>query len=384
MRGRELRNRLHARLNPARASAVLAAAAFLGVTSFAAPATAGPAPDSRAPHIALTRCGHGISAVTITPAPGFDPLTATFAQLEANGLPPRPRGGTDLAIWKRFVTSGTRHSAGCNFTIMKGRRSHLPGLRPAPGAPGRPAPDIAAPDRAAPDITTGQVSPIWAGNVADSHTYDDIYGTWHVPAATGPVLQTASSLSWIGIGQGASSTYPLIQGGSESDFSLHPAYYLWWEYIWAGGGVSQIRVKTLTGPGDYIGVHVHVVNGVGQVTISDPAANFNSTYQYSRSTLKPDTSAEWIYERPEQKGLGFDVYTVLAKASTTFTLARASGAAVPLTALGNLPHHWVTMRTCTSPGPVIALANPAGISADGLSFTDVWLAGGHEDPVNCH
>ena len=56
----------------------------------------------------VTNCGGGVSAVTVRPAAGFHPLTATPAQLTANGLPLRPAGRTELAAWRKFVTGGVR------------------------------------------------------------------------------------------------------------------------------------------------------------------------------------------------------------------------------------------------------------------------------------
>ena len=70
----------------------------------AAPALAGSATGARV----VTDCGAGVSAVTVRPAAGFHPLTATPARLVANGLPLRPTGRAELAAWRRFVTGGVR------------------------------------------------------------------------------------------------------------------------------------------------------------------------------------------------------------------------------------------------------------------------------------
>ena len=49
-----------------------------------------------------------MSAVNVRLPAGFDPLTATPAQLAANDLPLRPTGRVQLAAWRKFVTGGVR------------------------------------------------------------------------------------------------------------------------------------------------------------------------------------------------------------------------------------------------------------------------------------
>ena len=84
------------------AAPVLAAPVLAG-TALAGTALAGSAASTQ-----VTNCGGGVSAVTVRPAAGFRPLTATPAQLTANGLPLRPKGRTELAAWRKFVTGGVR------------------------------------------------------------------------------------------------------------------------------------------------------------------------------------------------------------------------------------------------------------------------------------
>ena len=56
----------------------------------------------------VTNCGGRRLRRHVRPAAGFRPLTATPAQLTANGLPLRPTGRTELAAWRKFVTGGVR------------------------------------------------------------------------------------------------------------------------------------------------------------------------------------------------------------------------------------------------------------------------------------
>ena len=92
----------------------LGALAIAGVAAapvfLTAPALAGTAGnlDARAGARAVTSCGAGVSAVNVRLPAGFNPLTATPAQLAANDLPLRPTGLIQLATWRRFVTGGVR------------------------------------------------------------------------------------------------------------------------------------------------------------------------------------------------------------------------------------------------------------------------------------
>ena len=83
------------------------AAAPLFLTAPALAGTAGNA-DARAGARMVTSCGAGVSAVNVRLPAGFNPLTATAAQLAANDLPLRPTGRAQLAAWRKFVTGGVR------------------------------------------------------------------------------------------------------------------------------------------------------------------------------------------------------------------------------------------------------------------------------------
>ena len=92
----------------------LGALAIAGVAAaplfLTAPALAGTAGnvDARAGARMVTSCGAGVSAVNVRLPAGFNPLTATPAQLAANDLPLRPTGRAQLAAWRKFVTGGVR------------------------------------------------------------------------------------------------------------------------------------------------------------------------------------------------------------------------------------------------------------------------------------
>src|SRR5258707_10583186 len=100
---------------PLAIAGIAAAPVFLAAPVLANPVLANPvlanpvlAAAGSATRTQVTNCGGGVSAVTVRPAAGFHPLTATSAQLTANRLPPRPAGRTELAAWRKFVTGGVR------------------------------------------------------------------------------------------------------------------------------------------------------------------------------------------------------------------------------------------------------------------------------------
>ena len=105
------------RLWPLAIAGVAAAPVFLAAPALAGPATAARigaawattgSPDARTGAREVSNCGNGVSAVTVRLPAGFDPLTATAAQLAANDLPLRPAGRAQLAAWRRFVTGGVQ------------------------------------------------------------------------------------------------------------------------------------------------------------------------------------------------------------------------------------------------------------------------------------
>lgn len=120
----------------------LSAATMVG----AVPASAGARnPDTVAPRISRTYCGHDVWSISTTPARGFSPLRATTAELNANNYPLRPAlsDARAYAQWKRFVASpaATRSSCACTRAARAAAVS-----RPAPSAPGRPDPGVGQPE----------------------------------------------------------------------------------------------------------------------------------------------------------------------------------------------------------------------------------------------
>lgn len=74
-----------------------------------------------------TNCGGGIYAVNVKLPVGFNPLTATDAELAANELPLRPTNPSDLRTWERFVTGKVKKQPSrCGFTAGRADSGNVP------------------------------------------------------------------------------------------------------------------------------------------------------------------------------------------------------------------------------------------------------------------
>jgi hypothetical protein len=305
-----------------------AAAAPVFLTTPAVAGTAGHA-DARAGARVVTSCGAGVSAVNVRLPAGFDPLTATPAQLAANDLPLRPAGRVQLAAWRRFVTGGVRAARStCVFaavTPSSAPRSIVGDVRPdraqsivgdshpadpqsivgdaqpaesaqsivgdAKGAqspqsivgdaqPAESAQSMVgdtspAPGTLTPPATAPRPSP--GGNRASAATRTVVYGTWRVTRPKDDAAAAPSS--WAGLGLGRAGN-PLVQAGSSAGGYFGP--YLWWRV--APQRPDEQRISLDTAAGDTIYVRIQLQRGQATVTIRDESTGAGGTYvlQYRR------------------------------------------------------------------------------------------------------
>ena len=266
----------------------------------AAPAVAGTAGnvDARAGARVMTPCGAGVSAVNVRLPAGFDPLTATPAQLAANDLPLRPTGRVQLAAWRRFVTGGVRAARStCAFaavTPSSAPRSIVGDVRPnkaqsivgdgqsaqSPQSivgdtqPAESAQSIVGDTSPAlgtltPPATAPRPSP--GGDRATAATRTVVYGTWRV---TRPKNDPAAAVSsWAGLGLGRAGS-PLVQAGSSAGGYFGP--YLWWRV--APQRPNEQRISLDTAAGDTIYVRIQLLRGRARVTIRDETTGAGGTY----------------------------------------------------------------------------------------------------------
>jgi hypothetical protein len=321
--------------SPAMGPRALGALAIAGVAAtpvfLTAPAlagTAGPA-AARAGARVVTSCGAGVSAVNVRRPAGFNPLTATPAQLAANDLPLRPTGRVQLAAWRRFVTGGVRAARStCVFaavTPSSAPRSIVGDVRPNQAqsivgdshpadpqsivgdsqpagsaqsivgdAQGAQSPQSivgdAQPAESAQSIV-GDTSPALGtltppasaprpspgGNRGIAATRTVVYGTWRVTRPKDD--PTAATSSWAGLGPGRAGT-PLVQAGSSAGGYFGP--YLWWRV--APQRPNEQRISLDTAAGDTVYVRIQLQPGQATVTIRDESTGAGGTYilQYRR------------------------------------------------------------------------------------------------------
>jgi hypothetical protein len=299
----------------------LGALAIAGVAAapvfLTTPALAGTArtADARAGARVVTSCGAGVSAVNVRLPAGFDPLTATPAQLAANDLPLRPTGRVQLAAWRKFVTGGVRAARStCVFaavTPSSAPRSIVGDAQPGESGqsivgdaqPGQSPQSIvgdAQPAQSAQSIVgdaqsaqsiVGDTSPALGtltppataprpspgGNRATAATRTVVYGTWRVTRPKND--PTAAMSSWAGLGLGRAGS-PLVQAGSSAGGYFGP--YLWWRV--APQRPNEQRISLDTAAGDTIYVRIQLLRGQATVTIRDESTGAGGTYvlQYRR------------------------------------------------------------------------------------------------------
>ncbi len=299
---------------PQAIAGVAAAPVFL-----AAPVLAGTALAGSTAGTQVTNCGGGVSAVTVRPAAGFHPLTATPAQLTANGLPLRPTGRTELAAWRKFVTGGVRAArTTCAFapvTPSSAPRSIVGDIKPDQSIVGdskpassqsivgdaKPASNQSIVGDAKPasaqsivgDATpansqsiVGDATPALGtltppataprpspgGNRATAATRTVVYGTWRVTRPRND--PTAAASSWAGIGSGRAGN-PLIQAGSAAGGYFGP--YLWWRMV--PQRPNEQRISLDTAAGDTVYVRIQLRSGTATVTIRDESTGAGGTYR---------------------------------------------------------------------------------------------------------
>lgn len=322
-------------------------------------ATASVNPDAAAARVSTVVCANGVKSLLVSPAPGFDPLTATDSQLLANFLPTRPdaaSGAAALGVWRKFVTN-YKPKPDCTPARATGRSEH--GLQPTKRT--GVGPNVAG--------SYEVDSPNWAGNVATGTYWNYASATFTIQVPQAPSNSCAYSSQWVGIGQGYNSTYPLVQAGSEDDACFNRAnssIYLWWEEVSNTNGSSQQAV-TPARAGDIIFVFIDVPNNCGTpiMTVDDETSGFSGNFA-GGSRACSDGTAEWILERTEETGN----YPQLANAAVTFTDASLTGPGVNNGALGDQPHYWRNMWNCRGDAHA-QLAAPGPISG-GRDFTDYW------------
>ena len=359
-----------------------ALAASVILLSFATPAMADTTdadPNATPPTVSTLDCGGDVQAVTITPAAGFDPLTATDDELDDNGYPTRPDDDADLPAWEADVAA-THAATAC----PKSSADHTTGGASITTTGTSVSSDITAADpdtdtdvddtatspsdtgddaSSSPDsnVTASEHSANWDGNVVTGHTYTYAKARWKVPKVFLPGTDKSYySSSWVGIGAGNSASHPLVQAGMEADGHSNLSHYsLWWEVFPQN---SEQVISTDITFGDSVWVSVTFTANYARFNIQDETSHAGGVYYYRHGTFSPDGTAEWIYERPTVGG--YLPYLADAPVTFTDTYAKYGSTQKPL---GSLSHYYDTMWNCTTASNT-ELAYAGGINSAGTAF----------------
>jgi len=226
------------------------------------------------------------------PPPGFDPFSASQADLRLYGLPGVPDDPRHRARYRRVFNHLKRKlifvepAFQVNHDIFHG-----------------------PPKRAVSEGT--QTSSGWSGAVvrlAQGESFRWIEGDFIVPNVDAPSDGSFYSAAWIGID--GDPGIQVMQSGVACDVqrsgsSLQPSFYLWWEWF----PKPEVQIKNLpVSPGDLITIVLCSTQGQGSTEGTVFIANRTVGMGTSAGLIAPDNltllgrSAEWIVEAPNVGG----------------------------------------------------------------------------------
>ena len=321
------------------------------LSSLAAPAVKSAAASTARPAESgsLMSCGDGITLTRLSPPKRFDPRTASNATLRAADFPARPSDPALLATWQRYAA---RYAAG---RVVQGST-----CRVGPKHTHPPATSSQSASGEVTSATSGGSSPYWAGNVAHNEPYTDAEAQWVVPYASGG--SGTDSSHWVGVGLGDSSTYPVVQAGSDSP-GWNVGSYGWVEVYPQQHQVVLSQLYSIQG--DLMMAHVRFTSNLATFHVVDETLGVEYQFSEGFSGIKPDGHAEFIVERPANSS---GVHYCLANfGSVRFTSAQAAAPNFGWHSIGALPHYYLWMQNGTH-----RLAYPGPIDSTGYAFSAIW------------
>ncbi len=205
-----------------------------------------------------------------SPPTGWDPTTATAAQLRFYGLPlPHASEGPAYQTWVDNMQHVRQRI--CGGEVVS--KYHTDTLSTHAGIG-----------------TAGTNGDYWSGYADTASGFNFINGEWDVPCYSG-TSNSQRALEWIGLGGYNSSN--LWQAGTETDHAN--GYRFWYEYV-PGSNIIY------AGPAVACGDSVYVALDYNQTV---PGKSYVYMYNYvngqywstSKSFVPSNNSAEWIVER---------------------------------------------------------------------------------------
>jgi hypothetical protein len=238
--------------------------------------------------------------VTFPPAPppGFNPLSATDAELRVLGFPPRPDASKSpeaYARWSKVVSASKFRIA----PVVKQTQNYH-----------GPARILGAPAVNATNLSTN-----WSG-AADYYSSGApflgvssfVYGEWVIPLAQ-QAFGTCTggweySSQWVGL-DGLNSS-DVMQAGSEADAycsggTTSSDYYLWFEWY----PNTETAIGLTINPGDVVAVYVwYIGNNVAGAYWLNYTTNQAAALSFSApaGTTYTGSSIDWIVEAPTVSG----------------------------------------------------------------------------------
>lgn len=165
----------------------------------------------------------------------------------------------------------------------------------------RPQLMLAGHPRAGANAITTAASFNWSGYADGSPTtkagtFTKVSGSWTTPSVKCGAEDELTS-DWVGLDGWNSSSFEQL-GTVSWCYEGSPTYFTWW--LMSNSSKGLVRVGTTLQPGDKISASVtrSGTNYTLKLTDSTHSANSFSTKQSCPATTCPDTSAEWIAERP--------------------------------------------------------------------------------------
>jgi Peptidase A4 family len=253
-----------------------------------------------------TTCGRPTGIPAASPPAGFNPLTATDAQLDHYGFPPRPDPKSNpgaYAVWQTVVTAPVQRVI---------PRQQMTTLRNSPAVILSTSQNVRAPVT---NSATGTTTPNWSGyGIIDSANpfkaaQSTIYGVFMVPVAQQAAGACTGgwdySAAWVGF-DGLNSK-DLLQAGVEADAycsggSTKADYYGWYEWY----PNLEVRVSAPgMEPGDLIYVYVwNTSPTTGHYYMQNMTQRKSSSLQFSAPSgyQLQGNSMEWIVERTQVGG----------------------------------------------------------------------------------
>ena len=276
------------------------------VTGMAAVAAAQTGEERHAAFDAAPKLETSVSGVHAFMAPpnGFNPLTATNAELWQYGLPDPPDKAVDpkgYELWKRAMLAIKTHAVDVRASDISHRPVELTSVSKGVG-----------------NVSTGK-SPNWSGIVSTNKnttwnsktSFDKVYSVWNVPAALPPSDAPASDgpvwsvSNWNGIDGFGTDT--LVQGGTDSTYtSGKGASYVGWVEWWPSYPELNIYCsKTalcVVNPGDDFYTISYGTAGTAEQYVYDEdltqgwSGTFGMTFKSGVGLI--GAAAEYITERP--------------------------------------------------------------------------------------